>query len=223
MATVTCGGLDVLRGRLAIPLDGVWTAELYLDGAAMKTGAATVGAEGGLSLAGTAVRAVAELDTVHAHVLGGAGRLAEEVKGSFRQAQLRDPLQAITSAVGETLAASVDAAVLALELERWTLGRHHAGRALDELVAYAARTLGQAIHWRHLSDGKLWIGAETWPTVKLSDDAFVLERHPAERRIVIGCQAPALLPGVTLADEGRVSAVEHWIEPERVRTWAWTD
>jgi hypothetical protein len=49
----------------------------------------------------------------------------------------------------------------------------------------------------------------------------LLEAFPAEGRYVIGAETPSLLPGVALEGVGHVAAVDHWITPHEVRSWAW--
>jgi len=222
MALATCANLDVLQGSIRLPLRGVWSADLVLDGATVPSGAVTLAAKGGLSLRGTVVRGGVFLDAAHVRVVGGAGGLAREVAGAYQSAQLRDPLDAILRASGETLSSTVTTEVLTVSLSLWTLGRHRAARALDELAHVASLALAKAIGWRLLPVGSLWIGAESWSAATLPAGADVLERCPAEQRLVIGAETPALLPGVDLPDVGKVVAVEHWLTADRVRTWAWT-
>jgi hypothetical protein len=223
VALVTLGGAGVERGRIALGLSGAWTAQLVLDTPTPPSGPATIAAAGGLELHGTVVpsRSGARLDSSHVWVVGGAGGLATEVGGAFRSAQLRDPLNAILAASGEKLSSTTTSQVLSVSLPFWTLGVHRAGRALDELAAEAGRVLGKVIRWRVLSDGTIWLGAETWPTAKLPADADVLDTDPSRRQVTIGPATPALLPGVDLDGVGRVLAVEHHLQPDQVRSLAW--
>jgi hypothetical protein len=217
------GGSRVIAGRITLPLRGAWTADLRVDATSVPTGTVKLEAAGGLSLSGTPVARLSgvDQDVLSIRVVAGAGGLPKEVGGAFRSAQLRDPLEAITSATGETLA-SIDGDILALELARWSLGRASGARCIEDLVAYAGKILGAEINWRFLSDGKLWLGRETWPAAVLPDDAAVIERSPSTRRVLIGAAVPALLPGVELEDAGRVRCVEHVISNEAVRSIAWT-
>jgi hypothetical protein len=224
MALLTCGGTDVLRARILLALDGAWTALLDLDTDTAPSGQVTIAAEGGLSLTGTVVsaRAGADLDVAHVRIVGGAGGLATEVSGAFRSAKLRDALNAIASATGESLDDSIDEDLLDIDLRFLTLGRYSAGRALGELASIAAAALDAEVRWRITDAGALWIGEEAWTAATLPTGAAVVERFPGEGRYVIACETPALLPGVDLDDVGHVVAVEHIVEPSSVTSIAWT-
>lgn len=218
MALVTCAGADVLRAHLEIPQQGAWTAEVVLDTDRDVTGSVTLAAAGGLSLAGVVARggvnpALLRWEGV---LVGGAGGLSKPVRGAFRNATAGDVLSAICSQSGEALSATVGAAVRAQSLPQWTLGQSTAAQALDRLAAH----LGAV--WRVLSDGTIWIGAETWPAASLPAGAEVVDPSQLVAYVEIGVTTPALLPGVALDGVGNVYGVEHWIEPSSVRTWAWT-
>jgi hypothetical protein len=223
---ITCGGVDVLRGRISLGIRGAWWAELVIatDTPAAVGTRVTIDADGGLRIVGTIASAGVYLATAHVRLEAGAGGLAIEVSGSYQLAQLRDPLAEILRASGETQSATIDPAVLAVPLSWWTLGRAPAARCLDELAAAAAVYLRADIGWRVLADGTVWLGAEAWPSAALPDDAVPATPNPTDRRAVIGCSTPSLLPGVDLEGVGRVVGVDHWIEPNRIRSWAsWTD
>lgn len=221
MSLATCADADILRGRIVLPLRGPWTADLVLDTATAPSGSVAVVARGGLSLQGYVLQAGVQLDTAHVRLVGGAGGLGRQVLGAFRTAQLRDPLDAIMAASGESLSGAVASAILGVSLPYWTLAGR-AAHAIDGLCSVATDQLGEAVGWRILSDGTVWLGAEAWVSAKLPAGADILDRFPAERRTAIGVETPALLPGVELADVGRLVAVEHWIGAEQVRTFAWT-
>src|SRR5262249_51065188 len=103
MALVTCGGADVIRGRIVMPSTGTWVADLAVASAKPLRGVVTIAAAGGLTLKGAVVpdRTGVHLDSCHLRVVGGAGGLSKEVSGSYQRAQLRDPLNAVMSASGE--------------------------------------------------------------------------------------------------------------------------
>lgn len=212
-------GASVQHGQLSLSVSGRWWADVIIDTATVPTGQVTIAADGGLSLVGTVARAGVRLDSVHARIVGGKNTLAAQVRGAWRFAQVRDPLNAVLAATGEQLA-PVDPALLALSLPLFTLAGN-AGSALDAIADAAARALGSEVNWRFLSDGTLWLGAESWPTATLPADAEVADTAPAEHRVIISAATPALLPGVNLDGVGKVAAVDHWVEPASVRTWAW--
>lgn len=214
MARVTCGSAAVLDGRIALPLHGAWTARLRLDTTTEPTGSVSIVAENGLTLQGTIAGGGVRLGSAHVLVTGGARGLGTMVSGAWRQAKLRDPLNAIARASGEELSTAIASDLLGTALPEWTINEKRAAAALDELAAFAS------VGWRILADGTLWMGAETWPTATLPEDAPILDAWPDERRTVIAPATPALLPGVDLENVGRVVEVVHWIEPEEIRTWA---
>ncbi len=60
-------------------------------------------------------------------------------------------------------------------------------------------------------------------TVSFLNDAFqVMDEWPNEGRVELGFEAPALLPGMTLAGR-RISYVEHRFYPDTMRTVAWIE
>jgi hypothetical protein len=222
MALVTCAGADVERGRLHLPSRGAWQARIKLDVATAPTGGVTLAAAGGLTASGTVATGGVQLDSAYVRIVGGAGGLGKSIApAAYRAALVRDPLAAILSAVGETLSPTVDPALLATLLPVWTHTAERASAALDHLAYAAGQALGQAITWRVLLDGTVWIGAESWPAASLPSGDDVLCFFPDEGRYEIGASTPSLAPGVNLAGVGHVAAVDHWVASDQVRTWAW--
>lgn len=217
-ALVTLAGADVHRGRIHMPQRGWWWAEIDSDSQTAPTGRVSIAAAGGFTLTGFVVRSGVYLDTARSHIVGGAGGLTKIISpAAFQNALVRDVLNAVLGGVGESLSSTIPASVLATLLASWTLTASTAARALDSLTfAAGAQT------WRVLGDGTIWLGNETWPSQSLPASSDVLDIHPTGPRFEIGCATPALMPGVFLTDVGsNVLAVDHFITPERVRTWAW--
>lgn len=222
-ALITCAGADLLKGHVSLPQTGPWTAVLELDTTTVPSGQVTLAADGGLSLKGFVLRAGADLqDRMHVRLVGGAGGLSKIVPpAAWQGATVRDPLNAIMSATGESLSSTIDASITGLVQQLWTVAAQ-SGAACLNLICYAAgQVLGKAIGWRILGDGTVWIGAETWPAQAMPDGADILRQFPGAGRYEIGAQTPSLLPGVNLTGVGNVAAVEHWLSPSEVRTWAW--
>ena len=225
MALIACAGADVVRGRIHVPQRGAWFAELVLDTPKAPNGKVTIAAGGGLSLAGSVMQPSGVfLDAAHVRVVGGAGGLGKTVPPSaYQVALLRDPLNAVMSATGESLSSAVDGGLLATSLASWTINSCSGARAIAELCYAASQALGQPVGWRTLQDGTIWLGVESWPSQGLPQGAELLEQAPAEGRYIIGVDTPSLLPGVHLTDiDANVLAVDHWIEADRIRTIAWT-
>lgn len=223
MALITCGGADVERGRIHFPRRGAWYARLKLDTATLPSGRVTIAAAGGLAIAGTIVQPSGVfLDSAHVSIVGGAGGLSAIIApASYENALIRDPLAAIVQASGETISTTISATITTVLLPAWTHVAERATEALDHLTYSAGQALGKPLVWRVLGDGTIWLGEETWPAAALPAGADIVDQEPGDGRCELGVQTPALLPGVDLAGVGKVAAVDHWIEPHEVRTWAW--
>jgi hypothetical protein len=222
MSLITCGGADVIRGRLHLPARGPWFAWLQLDTATAPTGWVTLAASGGLSLRGTVQVGGVELDSARVRVVGGAGGLATLIpRAAFQNALLRDPLQAIMSAAGETSSTSIDASITSVLLATWTHIAQRATTALDLLCYAAGQQLGQAVTWRVAGDGTIWIGVEAWTAQSLPAGSDLISKQPDAGLYELGVQTPWLLPGVNLAGVGNVGAVDHFFEPDSIRSLAW--
>lgn len=219
---ITCAGSDVQSGRISIGLRGAWWAEVEIASDTLPSGAATIKSSGGLELRGTVIGGGVYLQSTHIRLVGGAGKLSTQVLGSYQNAQLRDPLGAILDACGESQSSTIAANVLTVPLPQWTLGSASGVRCLDELAAAASAYLGSAIGWRVLDDGKVWIGAESWPAMSMPGDAVIGDEFPAERRYVIGSATVIAYLGKKLDGVGNVNGVDYWIQPDRIRTWLWT-
>lgn len=216
MALITCAGADVLDGAIHMPSRGAWWARLRLDTATAPSGKVTISADGGLSLAGFVAVSGVFCDVAQVQIVGGAGGLGKILTpAAWQNAQLRDPLNAIAGMTGESLSSTIDSSLLSIQLPAWTVVASNAARAIDELCGAASST------WRVLSDGSIWLGVETWPAQEMPNGSDLLEVYPGEGRYVIGVDTPSLAPGVALSGVGNVAAVDHWIRPHEVRTWAW--
>ncbi len=85
------------------------------------------------------------------------------------------------------------------------------GRQLAALLQ--AAPAGTA--WRVLPNGKVWVGAESWPDSGV--DYEELGELPHELRMEITTEAPTLLPGTSLGGR-HVSYVEHRIDSSSLKT-----
>lgn len=220
MALVTCDGKTVLRGRISLVLRGAWRASLLLEGETVPSGSVTTAAQDGLEIVGTVIPELSNIDrrgAVHASIIGGGGKLKAEVSGSFRSAQLRDPLNAAIKVSGDQLSSNMSQAVLSKSLSYWTQGKHSIAAEYQAL----ARAAGDGCNWRYEADGKLWIGEETWPAAQLPADATIIDSDPSLGMWTIAVVTPTLLPGVNLEGVGKIDAVDHWIGPDGVRSVAW--
>lgn len=219
-ATVRCADADVISGRVTLGLDGAWVAWLRLDRTTAPTGSVTIEADGGFTLTGTVAVSGVQSDVAYVRIVGGAGGLGVDVSGFYRSAKMRDVLRAIAAQSGESLDADISDDVLGIDLSLYTLGKCSAARALTQAADVASEVLGERVRWRVTDAGEIWMGAETWPDATLPAGASVIDSNPTDRTYTIGAQTPALLPGVNLSGVGNVASVEHYIEPDSIRTIA---
>ncbi len=221
MSLVTANGVTVLGGSILMPLVGVWTADLVVDGADSLAAGDSVTLEAdGFELKGTIApeRAGEFLDATHVRVLGGAGGLAKTAQPrSYAQpgAYVRDVLNGLAQDSGESLAATADATFLATNLVAWAVMAVPVSQALNALLQVVAPTLS----WRILPDGKLWIGSESWTSSSVEFE--IIEQDPTHGQFELGVESPSIVPGVELADVGKVSRVEHTIDENGVRSHVW--
>ncbi len=215
MSLLTCEGIAVLRARITMPRTGAWVADLVLDAVRAPTGRVTLATfDGGLTLVGTVERGGAYADTAQVRVVGGAGGLSRDVAPkAYRALPAQVPLSETLRDVGETLSPDASPQVLATVLPMWTRDQTSASRALTMLADACEAT------WRVLPDGAVWVGDDTWPAA--AEGAYdVLRESPSEGRMVLGVEAPRLLPGTTY-DGRRISVVIHTIDDEGVRSELW--
>jgi hypothetical protein len=201
----------VLRGRVTLPRQGVWHADLVLEAESAPTGAVTLRLGAALSLRGVVQQAGVFAGQVRVRVVGGAGLLATELEPRWYVGAPRElPLRDLVEEAGERLSSTCDPALLGEVLEGWTRVRGTAAAALARLLD------GTGASWRLLPDGTLWAGPETWPQAQGMPDLLVLEEDRTAGRLLLATEAPQLLPGQTLRGD-RVSDVEITIEPEQLR------
>ena len=226
MALITIADAPVISGRLTLPLRGPSTFDGKADAQAVPVGSVVLACVGGLHLtmAVDAPRSGVVLNSVHLWLVGGAGGLGKPVSGAFRFAQLRDPVNAIMAASGETLSPTVDAALLSTRLDRWSIGASTASAALSSLCTYASTAIGQPVNWRTLADGTIWIGVETWPAAALDATDEIAMIYPSLSKAVASVTTPTIAAGCALEGVGNVAAVQHWISPHAgVQSWLFTD
>lgn len=224
MSLITIDKVGVLTGTIMMPLVGVWTADLVIDqpdGSGFDPGTAvTIMAANGVTLSGTVSpnRTGDFLEAVHVRVLGGAAGMGKPVTPrAYMQpgAYVRDVLNGIASDSGETLSTDIDASFVGQNLAAWNTVQVPASQALVTLLDIVAPTF----NWRILEDGKLWMGAETWPTS--TPEYEILEHNPTDATFDLGVDSPAIAPGVNIDSIGNVNRVEHTISADKIRTRIW--
>ena len=209
----TVNGFAVVRGSITIPRIGNWHADLLVDTEGVGTGdRATIDVGEGLLMVGTVAKGgdVRQLSKIH--VVGGAGGLSNPAKVKFyRSPLLRVVAGDLARDAGETIASDLGTAGTFVLSPAWTTDNAPTGKVIAALVA-AAPT---GTVWRMRTDGTLWIGEETWPTVEL--DGVELEIMPDNDRALLGPFAPTLQPGTVLNGQ-RIDYVVHRLERGQVRT-----
>lgn len=240
----TVDGSSGLRGRVAFPRTGAWTADLKIafkdseaqavtgeDSAAIGdsflsnvTKFSTVDIDDGrLILQGAHERAGLWQEIGHVRLVGGAGGLRKIAAAKhYTSATLRVVLGDLLAGAGEKLSPTSDPAVLATPISTWTTVAIATGRLITQLL----RTASLAANWRVLPDGTVWVGVETWPDSGLvaGDDYQVMTEDPARLFAKLGIEVPLLLPGTTLGEgteARRVSYVEHSLDEPETRTEVW--
>jgi hypothetical protein len=226
MALVTCNDVGVISGTIVRPLVGVWTADLVLDqsdaGSFAPGTKVTITSEGGYSLAGVVDpnRSGGFLDAVHVRVVGGAGGMAKAASPrAYVQpsAFVRDVVNGLAKDAGESLSSTSDQGFLSTNLAAWS--------AMGKSVTWNLRTLlkivAPAFSWRILSDGTLWIGAESWPSASGTFDA--ISQNPADGSFDLGVEAPFVAPGTAIDGIGNINRCVDTIEGGQLRTHVYVD
>jgi hypothetical protein len=209
-------GFTVVRGTLAMPRIGVWSARLTLDADDLPRGPATLAiGDPPVTLTATVVRPALQGAAAEVLLVGGAGGFSKIIPPKdYQDVPLRVVLADLLSEAGERLSPSSDPNLGSLHLPRWT---RMGGPARDAIVQLA-ETLG--VSWRVLPDGTTYVGRETYPTSPSKGE--VLERVSEEDLMIVATESVDILPGETF--EGRrVSYVEYAISPASIRSTLWLE
>lgn len=218
MALATLNGIDVVAAKISMPLSGAWHADVIVDTAAAPAGAAELVFDEGLTLVGRTVRTGAYLETSYLRMVAGADGMRKTARPRFYSGgTVGVVLTDLLATSGEVLAAAAAGAVLNARLRGWTTIAQPVGAALAVLLARGAPA---GANWRMLANGTLWVGPETWPDSGLVEgtDFVLTDDIPQETRAMLGVETFRLLPGTTILDGRRVSAVDHELRDGKVRT-----
>lgn len=217
MSLITANSAEVIEMVLSLPRLGAWHCDLDVDsnGEFASGDAVEVEIAGQLKLKGTAWRAESSAGCDRVRVIGGKGGLAGWARPTFyRGSTVRHIIEDLLRTAGETLDSNSDGKLLDATLPCWTVVQQPVALALDLLL----EALPEGTAWRVLPAGTVWLGAESWPKAKFDYD--LIEESPREDRVVVGTDAPTLVPGTTLAGR-KVDYVEHTITAETIRTAIW--
>ncbi len=174
LRTAAGAQMQIIAGKITMPLLGAWQAHLELGETSAPTGAVTIelAREGSPPVLWQGF--VDHGDTWQGRqkivVRAGSGGLAQKLDrreylagaAAVPAAQL---VGDVVRLVGEVLADPAQAALTGLGFARWD---RPAGDPASRAVGRVARRLG--LGWRVLDAGTIWMGPETWPAV---DDRLV--------------------------------------------------
>lgn len=216
MSDLTANGRPVLVATVSFPRVGVWHAQLDIDAddITLFGGDVALVREDGSVFNGRVVTngATAFADRVRARIIGGNAGFGTPCEPKFYRAipastVLRDALGEGGEALSGT-STGIDA-----QLPFWVRHEASVGEAFEECVA----SLGCV--WRVLDDGTVWVGKETWPSVALPPEDFVLEEDGVARTATFA-NADGIRPGMTY--EGRhIGRVEVTYAAAAARTKVW--
>ena len=209
--------LEVTACEVVWPYQGAWTARLSIPSKFEVSGPVQLAFDAGngspVSLFGhitTGDAGSQHEDDAHVIAVGGAGGLAKMLEPrTYRTPQARLVIDDIVADAGETLALGIDGSLLEATLPAWVRSTGRASEALTLVVAQ----LG--LQWRVRADGKIWIGRDAWPDIKL--EATIIDHDPAARRIVISSDLPSMVPGTTWRGL-RIYEVSHSISADGIRS-----
>lgn len=199
-----------------MPRVGVWTADVEVDTKDVSKFADKVELsvnQGALEYVGKASTVGANGDQSLIRMVGGRCGMGKAVGPKFyKDVPARIPVKDALDAGGEELSSTSG---LDTQLPWWTRREGTVGEAFGQLLEEVGST------WRVQSDGKIWVGTDTWPAASLRNAAITLDA-PEDGRMELISDLPSLVPGTTF--QGRkISRVTHYIEPESVKSVAWVE
>lgn len=202
MSFITANDAPVQTADITFRTPGYWEAVLRVDvdAALPEEGEQVVIVAPGARLVGAAQKPGVDLGgQASLRVYGGAGKLLVDLPPrSQTVTTVREVVRSILSDAGETLSSSVDSALLARKLPRWTRTKGNAATALD------AVSKAIDVTWRVLDDGTVWLGTDAG--AENTDDHDVVDEKPAEGVLEVAMETLSLRPGQTFRG-GPVSEV----------------
>jgi len=185
----TLNGIDIVSGSLAIPLVGMWTADVSIATDDPETGPCTI-VLGNLTLHGTVYRADPFAGQTRARVVGGAAgwrkKLPAKPYGNPSGVNLSMVLNDVARECGETVSLPNDTSV----------GPFYARP--NDLASFTLRTFCPA--WYVDTAGVTQIGS--WPTVTVASTFTAINQSPDEGVIEIATEDYASwLPGASFSSD----------------------
>jgi len=204
MSSVLLGSLEVISLRLSLPLVGIWTANVELDGDKPPTGAQALlmAVEGAAPVvfSGTVLESGTFEGRSRAFLVGGSAGLRRKLPP--RQYSIAPPRVLVSAILRE--ANEMPGDLSGLEglppLPRWIRSAGSGASALSLIC----RRLG--LGWRVARNGSIHVGPEGWP--EFSGRVSLVEENGSNGRALAAHDKPDLEPGILL--EGRrVGRVVH--------------
>lgn len=205
------GGLDVLTADVAMPYIGIWHVDGEASADATISGAQVL-EDHGVTFSGTILRATVIGGRLKFRMVGGKGKLSQDVPAAhWNRPTLGTIIRDTLAACGEILSSTVSSAVLTARVDQWKRNEGPASRALQAICDH------EGLIWRVLRDGTVWVGPEEYPTAKVKH--VLIDEDWSAGVIDIAPEAPDLLPGVTFRDQ-RIRYVKHSIRQNSLRSEA---
>jgi len=211
MSQVQLNGLPVASGEVVMPLRGAWSATLEVVATEPTTVEGAVSLVlGATTLVGTATRAQADRgERVTVRVVAGAGGLGAapppaHFVSQSRRVILTDALAAGAERLSTTSTGLDDA------LSQWTRTAGTVGDAVQRVAAAMGAT------WRHLPDGTVWIGRDTYPAPAVEVEHVIVREEPTQDRLIVAVEGAVVLPGVTFLGR-RVTGVRYSVSSGAIR------
>lgn len=160
-----------------MPFWGSWNGEFRIDSQDAIEGAVTIKI-GSSTLQGWTVRSGVFSANNWLRVVAGKGGLWQtELKAvGFRDATVKNVLDAICSSSGEVLSKTISSDVLSKRLPFWSIIGGHTG---TQTLNYLAKYLDLA--WRSLDDGTVWLGSPTYTNSPAPIDADTEELNASRQ------------------------------------------
>jgi hypothetical protein len=195
---------------LHFPRTGIWLGDLTVNGITVPSGKITA-TFAGVRMPCAIVRSELVAGRVQLRIVGGAGGFSNRARPKhYHRPVIRHVLNDLCRDAGEALSGSADLDILNTSFEAWTT----AGIPGGAIIAALCEVAGDAVNWRVLADGTLWIGPESWP--ESDADYRSLSSDGPNASTEIGTDIPDVWPGQTL--NGRhIDYVVHDLDENRTR------
>ena len=219
--TLTIAGQEVLvsKGRITLPLTGLWHADLWADQQTVPKGD-VVATLSGVDMPAHIQRAEIVQGLLWLRLVGGRGGMARTATPRhYKQPLVRHVLADLLQDAGEALSTTCTTNVMSTTLAYWT-SIAVPPATVGSLVQALAEIVGDDVNWRVLFDGTVWLGRETWPMCPA--DVRIMEQDAANASQYIGTDAEGVWPGTSIAGR-RIDSVVHEIGPQARSRVFWAE